>query len=61
MMNERFKFRAWDTINKKMYKCSGFLCGQVIIIEDDGNVIGKNDEDFIHMQFTGLKDKNGED
>jgi hypothetical protein len=60
-MNERFKFRAWDIINKKMYKCAGFLSGQVIIIEDDGKVLGKNDEGFILMQFTGLTDKNGEE
>jgi len=58
-MSREYKFRAWDKQEKKMYACAGFCGGQVIIIQEDGKVLGKKDEDFILMQFTGLLDKNG--
>ena len=60
----QFKFRAWDVRNK-------FMRSDIVIEADDGNIgmlmVGYNQErvfenrpkdDFILMQFTGLKDEN---
>jgi hypothetical protein len=51
-MNREIKFRAWDTLNKKMY-------GQTI---ENGNIqfwyYCFFDSSFIQMQYTWLKDNN---
>ena len=39
------KFRAWHKIGKEMVS----------------NITHLNDDDYIYMQFTGLKDKNGKE
>ena len=50
---EEIKFRAWDKMNKAMYAnpFNGKIGGM--------NDIFSNAGDWIYMQYTGLKDKNG--
>jgi uncharacterized phage protein (TIGR01671 family) len=47
------KFRAWDTLNKKMYPnpFNGKICGM--------NDIFSNTGDWIYLQYTGQRDKDG--
>ena len=60
------KFRAWDKINKKMYKVEVLCPGKYIQIEkpenNKGNILapfeGRIWEDVEIMQYTGLLDKN---
>lgn len=65
-MNDRFKFRAWWKPNYRkpimlydVEKTYDFMRGKPEIICADcfGEVL--EDEDYIVMQCTGLKDKNG--
>lgn len=63
-MNDRFRFRAWDKINKEMKDIEGF-CDTTIIFNSHENYVDCWDidapiEDWIIMQCTGLKDKNGQ-
>lgn len=60
-MNDRFKFRVWDNINKRYEK-------DLTLIDKDGDLCyqdgekycnGEYPEDFTIEQCTGLRDKNG--
>jgi uncharacterized phage protein (TIGR01671 family) len=51
------KFRAWDT-NGSMGMCADFMdFNREMLAQNLGDPW--NDERFIRMQYTGLKDKNG--
>ena len=61
------KFRAWDTLERKMYYPPEGIC---LRMRFDGKVFEKEFEGYfepvleghiIPMQYTGLKDKNGKD
>jgi uncharacterized phage protein (TIGR01671 family) len=54
-MNREIKFRAWDESCNKMRGLDGVK--DCFGMRSDG----KTNDDFILMQFTGLKDKNGKD
>lgn len=53
MENSRFKFRAWDKSEEEMIDNEAIF-GNELCVQS-----GYQDEDFIFMQYTGLKDKNG--
>lgn len=69
-MQDRFKFRVWDNINNKMiYLTRHFnavmVNGTICIVESFPTMngfykkrIGKEFDDAVLMQCTGLKDKN---
>lgn len=48
------KFRAWDIKNNRMLK-------DATILFDDNWTNPFTDKDYICMQYTGLKDKNGKE
>lgn len=58
-MNDRFKFRAWEKIEKRM------INGEYWLLASNGEVyeysMGKlsKNSNYALMQCTGLKDKNG--
>lgn len=65
MVMREIKFRAWDKqfqiITKVLpdgYKFT--FDGKVILLDHRGKEIGES-QDFILMQYTGLKDKNGKE
>lgn len=51
-MEERFKFRFWDKQTKLMVDCA--KCSMIELPK-----VFNDDNRFIKMQSTGLKDKNG--
>lgn len=55
------KFRAWDKANKKMYEvlAINFFHKVIAIRIDEEHFIQRKSSDFILMQSTDLKDKNG--
>ena len=54
-MNREIKFRAWDKSCNKMRGISGLQ--DCFSLRSDGVC----NEDYILMQYTGLKDKNGKE
>ncbi len=72
MEQRQVKFRAWDTVTKKMYGCidkvEWLISGELIRAhsfngyDTDVMFMGYNKETpFILMQSTNLKDKNNKD
>ena len=61
VMNNRFKFRAFDTFTEKMIKNTISVCNGELYEHFNDGFSTKHDigESAILMQCTGLKDKNG--
>jgi uncharacterized phage protein (TIGR01671 family) len=60
-MNDRFKFRVWDNVNKRYEKDLPLLDKDGDLCYQDGHKYcnGEHPEDFTIEQCTGLEDKNG--
>jgi uncharacterized phage protein (TIGR01671 family) len=60
-MNDRFKFRVWDNVNKRYEKDLPLLDKDGDLCYQDGHKYcnGEHPEDFTIEQCTGLKDRNG--
>lgn len=63
-MNDRFKFCAWNIKKKSMIQDIGVLSSNAFcsFMEDPngaGNSVNPREENYILMQCTSLKDKNG--
>lgn len=53
------KFRAWDTMLKRMYQVDGIDFGIDAWYSEDGDHHHSENGRVVPMQYTGLKDKNG--
>ncbi len=60
MNNDRFKFRAWDKIEGKMIKVGQWNIGSHLDGTFPGGGTAGPENDYVIMQSTGLRDKNGE-
>ena len=65
-MTGQSKFRVWDVTNKKFLPQSHFavLGNGKLIVSNSGyytDFTNTNKDDYVVQQFTGLKDKNGND
>lgn len=60
-MNDRFKFRAWDTYQKKMSLIPFAISQDGVLCSGNGMCYLETSltDSFVFMQSTGLKDKNG--
>ncbi len=62
-MNREIKFRAWDKLENVMW-FNGFSVsayGNIHFYEPSREYCGYSNLDWILMQYTGLKDKNGKE
>lgn len=62
-MNDRFRFRAWNKEEKKMYydaqNTYDYMAGKPIIFAESFSCLLTNDEEWEVEQCTGLKDNCG--
>jgi len=62
MRKREIKFRAWDKENKTMFCLDDFTdLGNELLKQIDKTGEYDLEKDFIWMQYTGLKDKNGKE